>query len=330
MSDSDEIHDEDAIVQTFLRPLARTWPGAFDLMDDCAILRPAPGQELVVKTDPIRAGVHCFADDAPQDLAWKALAVNVSDIASKGARPLAYTLALSFPNAPTRRWMSEFSDGLRYAQDAFGCVLIGGDIDRAAGPLSIAVTLFGEVPHDKMLRRTNPRIGDQVYVTGSLGAAAVGLQVRESIAAGGTVRSHRAALARYFRPEPRLGMRAALRACATAAMDISDGIARDLGRMCSAGRCSAVIELAALPVAPSVREFAVGDPELQFQLTTAGDDYEILCTVPESDARQFRALAKAGGVPVTAIGCIEVGSGVWFVDASNNKVDWLAGGYSHF
>ena len=148
---------EDAIIKTYLRPLAAHWPGAFDLLDDCALISPAPGHELVVKTDPIRAGVHFLPDEGARDIAWKALAVNVSDIAAKAARPVAYTLALSFPKAPSHQWMQDFSEGLRIAQDAFGCSLIGGDTDRADGPLSIAVTLFGEVPVGRMVRRAGPQ-----------------------------------------------------------------------------------------------------------------------------------------------------------------------------
>ena len=178
------------------------------------------------------------------DIAWKALAVNVSDIAAKAARPVAYTLALSFPEVPSQQWMEEFSDGLRVAQDAFGCSLIGGDTDRADGPLSIAVTLFGEVPVGRMVRRAGPRSGDALFVSGTLGASALGLRLRLGEEFAGLSQSLRAeALDRYLRPQPRLGLRAALRAEASAAMDISDGLAKDLRRMCAASGTGARVDV---------------------------------------------------------------------------------------
>jgi thiamine-monophosphate kinase len=145
-----DIGGEEAIIQTFLAPLAADYPGAFGLRDDCAAMSPQPGMDLVLKTDPIRAGVHFFADDAPADIAWKALAVNVSDLAAKGATPAVYVLALGFPEMPTHAWMAAFATGLRDAQTAFGCHLVGGDTDRAPGPLSIAVTAIGSLPTGTM------------------------------------------------------------------------------------------------------------------------------------------------------------------------------------
>ncbi|HUS97508.1 MAG TPA: thiamine-phosphate kinase, partial [Hyphomicrobiaceae bacterium] len=169
---------EEGLIARHFAPLTRDWPGAFNLSDDCAAIRPAPGQELILKTDPVRAGVHFFPDDAPQDIAWKALAVNVSDLAAKAARPLAYLLAISFPEKPSGDWLRAFTAGLDRAQREFGCVLIGGDTDRAPGPLSIAVTAIGEAPAGRMIRRGGAMPGDLLFVSGTLGDAATGLMLR--------------------------------------------------------------------------------------------------------------------------------------------------------
>ncbi len=322
---------EEAIVQRYLRPLAQRWPGAFDLLDDCALVSPAPGHELVVKTDPVRAGVHFIADDAASDIAWKALAVNVSDVAAKAARPLAYTMAMSFPDAPTRKWMEQFSSGLRAAQDAFGCTLIGGDTDRADGPLSIAVTLFGEVPLGRMIPRAGPRVGDLLCVTGSLGTAALGLRIRQGEDFDGLTEAMRKeALARFLRPMPRLGLRAALRAEATAAMDLSDGLGKDLGRMCAASGTGARVELNRIPECEAVRLVAAADLQARLRLISSGDDYEILCAVPPDRADHFVAHAAAGGETVSIIGEFTDSSDVVLIDESGSKVDWQSSGYDHF
>jgi thiamine-monophosphate kinase len=334
MSDSeDRVQGEESIIQQFLRPLAATWPGAFDLRDDCAAIEPAPGHELIIKTDPIRAGVHFFADDDPRDIAWKAVAVNVSDLAAKAARPLAYTLALSFPQAPARRWLQDFATGLAEAQAALGCVLIGGDTDRAEGPLSMAVTVFGEMPAGRMIRRATARPRDRLFVSGTLGDAALGLRLQQGgvAAAPGLNRQQQAAVrARYLRPQPRLGLRAALRLAATAAMDLSDGLAKDLGRMCRAGGVGAEVRLADIPISEAVRHATHGGAIDVRSLISSGDDYEILCAVPQPRCDDFIASARVGGIAVTEIGRVTSGGEATLCDPGGDAIDWLATGYDHF
>ncbi|MEM6498816.1 MAG: thiamine-phosphate kinase, partial [Pseudomonadota bacterium] len=316
-------------------PLARGWPGAFELRDDCAAISPAPGQDLIVKTDPVRADVHFFSDDQPQDIAWKALAVNVSDLAAKGARPLAYTLAVSFPAAPDPAWLHAFSDGLATAQAAFGCVLIGGDTDHAEGPLSLAVTVFGEVPRGRMIQRATPSARDVIYVSGALGDAAVGLSIRS-----GQPKSKATTQAltveeqylrdRYLRPQPRLGLRAALRAYASAAMDLSDGLGKDLGRMCRASGLGAIVEESKMPLSDAFRAAAPQSADARRTLTSAGDDYEILCTVKPGNSPGFEQLAASAGIPVTPIGTMTAETGVQLIDSGGAALDWSSQGYDHF
>ena len=325
------LRGEEQIIQDYLRALSDGWPGAYGLRDDCATLQPAPGHEIVIKTDPIRAGVHFFADDHPADIAWKALAVNVSDLASKAARPVGYTLALSFPEAPSATWLEGFSRGLGEAQRAFGCHLIGGDTDRAAGPLSLAITAFGECPVGRMVRRVTARVGDRIFVSGSLGEAAIGLRVRQGRDLDGlSDHQAKAALDRYLRPQPRLGLLRALRGAANAAMDLSDGLAKDLGRMCRSGGVGAYVRLNDIPISKAA--LAVGDGSRLAARPTisAGDDYEILCTVPEGMCDKFVAASHAGGVNVAEIGSIIEGDALILLDESGSEVGWGGSGYDHF
>ncbi|MCB1511796.1 MAG: thiamine-phosphate kinase [Hyphomicrobiaceae bacterium] len=326
---------EEQIIAATFAPLAADWPGAFGLQDDCASIAPAPGHELIVKTDPLRAGVHFFVDDHPEDIAWKALAVNVSDLAAKAARPLAYLLAASFPERPEAAWLSRFGQGLAAAQQAFGVVLIGGDTDRAPGPMSFAVTVFGEAPVGRMLRRGRALPGDILYVSGTLGDAALGLELRAGQAgpasgiADEALRQH--LLQRYLRPRPRLGLKAALRNFARGAMDLSDGLAKDLGRMCRASGCGAQVDIGHLPVSPAFASAqARADEMLLRQLVGAGDDYEILAAVSPADAANFEASARAGGVEVRRIGHLRHGGEVRFVAPDGNRVTIPSLGYAHF
>jgi thiamine-monophosphate kinase len=170
----DPLHGEEAIVRV-LAPLAQGFPGAFGLQDDCALIAPAPGTELVLKVDPVAEGVHFLTDDTPEDVAWKALAVNVSDLAAKAARPLGYLMALSFPEAPATAWLTRFAAGLAQAQARFGCHLIGGDTDRRPGPLTMSVTMIGSIPQGRMVRRATAHAGDTLFVSGTIGDASLGL-----------------------------------------------------------------------------------------------------------------------------------------------------------
>src|SRR5512145_1907018 len=233
-----EVHDrligEEAII-ALLAPLAEGHPGSFGLKDDCALLTPPPGTGLVLKTDPVAEGVHFLPGDAPEDIAWKALAVNVSDLAAKGAIPLAYLMALSFPEAPTHAWMARFVEGLRVAQARFGCHLIGGDTDRRPGPLSVSIAAIGTVEQGRMVRRTTARPDCTLLVSGTIGDAALGLALLKdpTLAEAWELSPAEAdyLIRRYRRPEPRLALAPLLRRHAAAAMDLSDGLVKDLERM---------------------------------------------------------------------------------------------------
>ena len=330
---NDPVRGEEAIIRV-LAPLAQGFAGAFDLRDDCALITPAPGTELVLKVDPVAEGVHFLADDAPEDIAWKALAVNVSDLAAKAARPLAYLMALSFPAAPTADWLSRFAAGLAEAQARFGCHLIGGDTDRRPGPLTVTMTVIGEVEHGRMVRRGTARVGDTVFVSGTLGDAALGLALRKDpalAAAWGLSPAEAEHLhRRYARPEPRLALAGALRDHASAAMDISDGLAKDLARLCAASGCAARVRFADLPLSSAAAKALAGDPTLIQRIVAGGDDYEILATVPAEQTPAFQAEAAAAGVPATQVGAMFAGAEVVIEDRNGQPLTLDRTGWDHF
>src|SRR4051794_22758949 len=236
---------EDELIARFFAPLASE--GGLGLKDDAALLRPAAGHDLVLTVDALVAGVHFFPDDPPDAIAAKALGVNISDLAAKGASPAGFLLALALPDDWSEAWLAAFAEGLGEAARAFACPLLGGDTVRANGPLSLSVTAVGQTPAGRMVRRTAARDGDRLCVTGRIGDAALGLGLRRGEGApwaaslGETERAF--LLDRYLRPRPRLALAPALRDHARAAMDVSDGLAGDLAKMMRASGVSAVVDL---------------------------------------------------------------------------------------
>jgi thiamine-monophosphate kinase len=328
---------EEAIIQRHMAPLAAGFAGAFGLTDDCATLTPTPGHDLVLKTDAIAEGVHFLPDDPPEDVGWKALAVNVSDLAAKGAVPRVYLLSLAFPEAPTAAWMEAFTRGLGEAQAAFAIHLAGGDTDRRPGPVAITPMVVGEVATGTMLRRGGARAGDHVYVSGTLGDAALGLALRLEpalAAAWGPTPDEAAHLvSRYRRPRPRLALRAALRAHASGAMDISDGLLKDLDRMCRASGVAARIEAAIVPLSPAAARVLAAEPARLAAILAGGDDYEVLASVPSASAAKFEQMAIAAGCPVTCIGRFEVAGeapAVTVAGPDGAPLVAASAGYDHF
>ncbi len=306
---------EDELIQSTFAPLARGFAGALGLKDDCAVLTPGPGEDLVLTTDAVAEGVHFFADDSAADIAWKALAVNVSDLVAKGTRPLAYLLAISFPERPDRAWLDGFAAGLGAAQSAFGLHLAGGDTDRRPGPLTATLTAIGSVPHGRAVRRTGARIGDLLFLSGTVGDSALGLRVRRDGREAATrmglddAQAH-ALVQRYLRPEPRVALAPHVLACASAAMDVSDGLIKDGGRLAAASGVRAALDVRRMPLSEAVQAALVRDPALLPAVLTGGDDYEVLAAVPSDQADAYRAAAGASGVAVAEIGVLAAGEGL--------------------
>lgn len=325
---------EDDLIQSTFAPLASAFPGALGLKDDCALIAPPEGEDLVVTTDAVAEGVHFFPDDAPADIAWKALAVNVSDLAAKGARPLAYLMALSFPAAPEESWLAGFAGGLRAAQDAFSVALAGGDTDRRQGPLTVTITAIGSVPRGRMVRRSGARAGDLVVVSGTLGDSALGLGIRRDAAqAGAWGLDHaraQALRARYLRPQPRIGLAAPLRDFAAAAMDVSDGLVKDARRLALASGVAITLDAKLMPLSEAARTAVDAEPGLLEAVVTGGDDYEVLATVAPDQADLLRAAARERGVDVTVIGRVAEGTGLTVLALDGRPWAVTRDGWDHF
>lgn len=306
---------------------------ALGIGDDAALLRPPAGQVLAVSTDTLNAGVHFPLDTAPADLGWKALAVNLSDLAAMAAEPAWCTLSLSLPQAD-EAWLDRFLDGFLALAGEHGVALVGGDTTR--GPLSITVTVVGFVPEQQALRRDGARAGDQVWVTGTLGDAAAALALslpcvdpagtRRREAAGDAAASLRQ---RLDRPHPRLAAGLALRGLANAGIDISDGLLADLGHILEQSRVGAMIEIARLPTSEALAMAVAGDERWRLQLS-AGDDYELCFTAPPGHHDDIvRALAGAG-TAAAVIGRIEAGPGLRVTAPDGTAWSPVQPGYQHF
>lgn len=326
--------DEDGLIARFFRPLA-TAPGAVALLDDAASYQPPAGHDLVLTTDAVVSGVHFFPDDPAGHIARKALRVNLSDLAAKGAQPVGYLLTLGLPPDWSPGWLDAFSQGLKSDQESFGVSLFGGDTVRTFGPAWISITAFGVVPEGRTVRRTGAQAGDRIYVSGSVGDAALGLMLRNDPGRfqrwALTVDEKRLLLDRYLLPQPRVRLAPAIVAHASAAMDISDGLLGDLERLCRVSGCGAALEIARLPLSPGAGRALAGDMDAQTAVLTGGDDYEILATVAPDAADAFEAKARAMRVPVTAIGEIVGGfPGRLRITRDGRVLNVTPGKYQHF
>lgn len=332
MTPPDPRPSEDELIARFFAPLAGE--GGLGLKDDAALLRPAPGHELVVTVDAVVAGVHFFPDDPPDAIAVKALGVNISDLAAKGAAPAGFLLALALPDDWLEAWLAAFADGLGKAAQAFACPLLGGDTVRANGALSLSITAVGQVPAGRIVRRGAAQVGDRICVTGTIGDAALGLTLRQGVdapwASALTGEERDYLVDRYFRPRPRLALASILREHARAAMDVSDGLAGDLAKMMRASGASAVVDLERTPLSPAARAALAVEGGLMERLVTGGDDYEILCTLPETRITEFLQASAAVGVPATVIGAVVEGSGKPVFRSKGRERHFEAGSFSHF
>jgi thiamine-monophosphate kinase len=269
-------------------------------------------------------GRHFFPDADAEKLGHKCLAVNLSDLAAMGAQPLAFTLALSLPEA-NPDWLAAFAKGLFALADQHDCELIGGDTTK--GPLNICITIFGEIPFDKALRRAAAQVGDDIWVSGALGDARLALAgCRKEITLTAESQSH--AAVRLDTPSPRVALGMALREIAHAAIDISDGLTGDLGHILHASGAGATINVDALPIGPMLAMQAI-DMQRRFALA-GGDDYELCFTAAAAQREAVLGAAQAADIAVTRIGSIEAAPGLRLVDATGKPLDLQLTSYDHF
>jgi thiamine-monophosphate kinase len=304
------------IIQDLFAPLA-TAPGALALRDDAALVTPSPHHDLVVTTDTVIADVHFRSDDPPDDVARKALRVNLSDLAAKGARPIGILHAITLGAETDDAYLERYARGLSEDLTTFGVALLGGDttahrpaaVDGQGAPLTVTITAFGEVPHGRALLRSGAKPGDLVCVSGTIGDAAIGLRALTG-ALQPLVADHRAYLVRrYRRPEPRLALGLRLRRGATAAADVSDGLCADLGHICDASGVAAEIFWHAIPRSRAVDRRIADDPALRDLVLGGGDDYEIAFTWPADRRQELTAISTETATPITVIGAMRDISG---------------------
>ncbi|KTT25227.1 thiamine-phosphate kinase [Pseudacidovorax intermedius] len=317
----------DLIRRYFQRPATAGGAVALGVGDDCALLDLAPGMQLAVSSDMLVEGRHFLSTVDAALLGHKALAVNLSDLAACGARPLAFTLALSLPSVD-EAWLAGLARGLFALADAHGCQLMGGDTTR--GPLNLCITVFGEVPRGGALLRSGARAGDELWVSGTLGDARLALEVfRGRLSVPEPVFA--AARARMEQPTPRVALGLALRGIASSAIDISDGLAGDLGHVLRASGVGATLDADAVAGTLAARRHVALDAATQRGLTLAGgDDYELAFTAPARRAADVESAARAAGVMVTRIGRIEAEPGLRVVDAQGQPVDQRFASFDHF
>lgn len=316
--------DEFALIRRYFAALTPPGEGVrLGVGDDCALLAPPPHETLAISTDTLIAGRHFPVDSAAGDVGWKALAVNLSDLAAMGARPWVFTLALSLPEADAV-WLAAFARGLGDCARAHGIALVGGDTTR--GALSITITVLGRLPDGAALRRDGARAGDLVCVTGTLGDAALALR-RWRAGQGADGDDARALRARLDRPAPRLAAGLALRGLAHAAIDLSDGLAGDLAHVCAASGLGAELEVDALPRSSAFARLVAPDEVRALQLA-GGDDYELCVCLPPGNLAAARA--ACGALPLTVVGRIVEGASLRLHDAAGAIVEVSAKAYRHF
>lgn len=313
----------DLIARYFSRPAPDRFLG---VGDDCALFPVAPGMQVAASTDLLIEGRHFFADVDPNALGHKALAVNLSDLAAMGARPLACLLSLSLPGVDAD-WLEAFSDGFYGLADASGCPLVGGDTTRSPGGIVISVTVFGQVQAGQALRRNAARVGDDIWITGTLGAADIALKLLLNAL---PVNPDLLAATRPFleRPRPPLDLAPNLAGLAHAALDISDGLVQDLGHILDASGCGAELDYAALPVDPALR--GLPQSAQQAAVLGGGDVYQLCFTAAAARREQILALAQQSSVAVSRVGRITAGAGLRVRGADGQLIVPLPGGFDHF
>ena len=315
----------DLIARYFTRPARRNPLG---VGDDCALLQPGPGMQLAVSTDLLVEGRHFLSTVDPVALGHKSLAVNLSDLAACGARPLAFTLSLALPQVD-ERWLAGFSQGLFALAEEHACDLVGGDTTR--GPLTIGITVFGEVPAGQALLRSGARAGDDLWVSGTLGDARLALEAfRGTLSLPQSV--FESARARMDRPQPRVALGMALRGIATCAIDISDGLLGDLGHVLQRSGVGATVDASCAPnLLAALRDgFSLPPERIEELVLAGGDDYELAFTAPADQRTAVQAAGEASGAPLTCIGRIEAASGLRLVDASGRPLARSFAGFDHF
>ncbi len=320
--------DEFARIARFFAPLAAA--GGLGLKDDVALIDGPPGTQYVLKTDAIVEGVHFLPGDPPMQVAQKLLRVNLSDLAAKGAAPVGYLLTTALPPSCDEAWLEQFAAGLAADQTTYGIFLLGGDSVATPGPTTLSVAAIGLVQAGRAVLRSGARAGDRLYVSGTLGDAALGVLAAKGQDLGIGAADAAFLVDRFRLPQPRLNLGARLAGIASAMMDISDGLVADLGHLCDASGLAGVVEAGRVPLSPAAHAALARDGARLASVLGGGDDYELLFAAPAGAAAALAALARETGVALTPIGRVEAGSGVRVFDKEGQEIVLAVKGYEHF
>ena len=320
------------LIRRYFAPLAAGAPGALGLSDDAALLTPPAGSDLVLAADALVEDVHFLSQDPPDLVARKLLRVNLSDLAAMGAAPLGYLVTAAWPRDRDEAWIAGFAEGLARDQEIFGISLLGGDTTATGGALTLSLTAIGTLPAGRSLRRGTARAGDLLFVSGAIGDAALGLKLLTGKMDGLTPKQEEGLIARYRLPEPRLALGQALleEGLATAAIDVSDGLAADIGHIAEISGLAARVEAEAVPLSETALQWVAGVPARRLALLGGGDDYELAFAAAPEKAAGLSELARRLGLPLGRIGALEVGEGVHVVDAAGRELRLDTAGWSHF
>lgn len=317
------------LIAKYFSPLAAGSPGAVGLTDDAAYVGFRPDQELVVTTDAVIEGVHFRRADPPEMIGAKALRVNLSDLAAKGADPAGYLLVLCLPAWADESWIRRFVGGLSDDQERFRVRLLGGDTTATPGPLVISITALGTIPAGAAIHRHGASPGELVFVSGTVGDAGCGLSLLKGSASAGNA-GHAALIDRYLLPQPRLSLGPRLRGIATAALDVSDGLMADLSHVAKASGVRVTVAAPRLPLSAAYIGQNGGEIAARVQAATAGDDYEIAFTASPGHRETIARISTETGIAITEIGRVETGTGVLLTDAQGQPVGVHRLGYAHF
>jgi thiamine-monophosphate kinase len=315
-------------IARFFAPLAA--PGALGLADDVALIDGPPGEQYVLQTDAIVEGVDFLPGTPPGQVAQKLLRVNLSDLAAKGAAPVGYLLVTALPKTLGEDWLAGFAAGLAKDQAIYGIGLLGGDSTAIDGPITLTVAAIGRIAAGSAVLRRGARSGDRLYVSGTLGDAALGLAVLQRRLALGDAVAGEFLIDRYRLPQPRLDIGQRLVGVAHAMVDVSDGLVADLGHLCASSGVAAVVEAEKLPLSPAAAAAVRLDPAWLAAALAGGDDYELLFAAPQGSEVALALLAQETGVRITMIGAIEAGNGVRVIDRDGQPMALSSAGYRHF
>lgn len=320
------------LIERYFAPLSAASEGAFGLGNDAAVLDVAPGGRLVATVDCMVAGRHFLPEDPAEGVARKLLRVNLSDLAAMGAAPLGYLIAASWPQDIEEGWIAAFCEGLAADQEVFGVTLVGGDTTATPGPMTLSLTAFGEVRGKKVLDRGSLKPNDDLYLSGTLGDACLGLRALRGEIDGLSEQELAQLVERYRCPMPRVSLGQALLAegLADSALDVSDGLAQDLGHLLTASGVGAVVQLEDIPVSVAAQSALdlVGDRVES--LLSGGDDYELLFAASPDRRSELASLSDRLSLPITRIGQVCVEPGLTVVDASQRPITLKATGWTHF